>query len=213
MFGTEYAAAPEILEKTPYTRKVDSWGVGVIMYFTLFGQVGGTACALCLLSCGATHSRARVLQPPFSKFGGAAEFHTRVIKARFQKTEPTWSSLSDKAKDLLGKLLVADADKVQAMQCSSSATRFTFFFCCSHPQRLPVESILKHPWFTSLTPQAAFHTMSKRTRRLSGLMRHALMRGVVPPSAPRAPPPSSAKRKFIVASTAAGACSDEEDVE
>ena len=43
MFGTEYAAAPEIIKKEPYTRKVDSWGIGVIMYFTLMGQVCGCA--------------------------------------------------------------------------------------------------------------------------------------------------------------------------
>ena len=39
----EYAAAPEIIKKEPYTRKVDSWGIGVIMYFTLMGQVCGCA--------------------------------------------------------------------------------------------------------------------------------------------------------------------------
>lgn len=39
IFGTRYAAAPDIWLKQPYTRAVDSWGLGVVLYMLLFGQV------------------------------------------------------------------------------------------------------------------------------------------------------------------------------
>ena len=53
------------------------------------------------------------MQHPFSTFGGAAEFHTRIEKARYQKTDPTWSTLSGDAHDLLAQLLNADIRKVR----------------------------------------------------------------------------------------------------
>ncbi len=46
MFGTRYAAAPEILLKRPYTRAVDAWGLGVILYMMLLGQVRSRGCVL-----------------------------------------------------------------------------------------------------------------------------------------------------------------------
>jgi serine/threonine protein kinase len=39
IFGTRYAAAPDILLKQPYSRSVDSWGLGVVLYMLLLGQV------------------------------------------------------------------------------------------------------------------------------------------------------------------------------
>lgn len=39
MFGTKYACPPEIWQKLSYTRAVDSWGLGIIMYMLLMGQV------------------------------------------------------------------------------------------------------------------------------------------------------------------------------
>ena len=81
LFGTRYAAAPEIWNKTQYTRAVDSWGLGIIAHMLLFAV------------------------PPFSEFGGAAEHHTRVTSGDFSKPEPAWSSLPQSARDLLTSLL------------------------------------------------------------------------------------------------------------
>ena len=38
-FGTKYAQAPEIWNGVPYTRSIDFWGLGVILYMLLMGQV------------------------------------------------------------------------------------------------------------------------------------------------------------------------------
>ena len=149
------------------------------------------------------------MQHPFSTFGGAAEFHTRIEKARYQKTDPTWSTLSGDAHDLLAQLLNADIGKVRpalsggvhrvAVVCRTAVdvVCVTGGVCgcmcsCVRTQRMAMEDILHHPWFAALAPKVAPPSAKKRGRRLSGLMRHALMRGVVPPSAPPTPPPKAA---------------------
>lgn len=84
MFGTKYAAPPEIWRKEPYTRAADAWGIGIIAYMVLMGR------------------------EPFSDFGGAGEHAQRIMRANFQKTEPAWSSLSEDARSFVEGLLRAD---------------------------------------------------------------------------------------------------------
>jgi serine/threonine protein kinase len=57
--GTKYAQAPEMYNQEPYTRSVDFWGLGVVLYMLLMGQ------------------------HPFSAdVGGRAEMAQRVVKVR-----------------------------------------------------------------------------------------------------------------------------------
>ena len=84
LFGTKYAAAPEIWNKTQYSRAVDSWGLGIIAFMLLFAQ------------------------PPFSEFGGAAEHRRRVTTGDFNKPEPAWSAVPQSVRDLIQGLLHPD---------------------------------------------------------------------------------------------------------
>ncbi len=97
--GTPYYIAPEVLNKK-YNQKCDIWSCGVILYIILSGI------------------------PPFN---GASdqEIMKKVRVGKFSCSDPCWSSISDKAKDLITKLLTYDVD-----------------------QRPSAEDALKHPWIT-----------------------------------------------------------------
>lgn len=127
--GTRYAVAPEIWAREPYTRAVDVWGIGIILYMLLVGKA------------------------PFSDFGGAGMLARRVQEVRrrpsllpcqhrgqlthamlwapvpdaqgtIQKPEPQWSTLSSEARDLIGQTLSPD------------------------PRKRPTAAeLLGHPWF------------------------------------------------------------------
>ena len=92
LFGTKYAAAPEIWSKTQYTRAVDSWGLGIITHMLLFAS------------------------QPFKEFGGAAEHKGRIMRGEFLRPEPAWSALPQSARDLLEGLLQPDPVKRLAVE-------------------------------------------------------------------------------------------------
>lgn len=37
--GTPYFMSPEIVQKKPYDKKIDIWGIGVICYFLVTGEL------------------------------------------------------------------------------------------------------------------------------------------------------------------------------
>lgn len=49
--GTPEFLAPEVLTDTSYTRAVDWWGLGVLIYEMLVGEVGKVTLFLALLPC------------------------------------------------------------------------------------------------------------------------------------------------------------------
>ena len=78
--GTEYACAPEIWHKTPYTmHECDTWGIGVIFYMMLIGK------------------------KPFSEAGGLFEMKRRVKAGKFKRgaKEPKWDALSTGAREVI----------------------------------------------------------------------------------------------------------------
>ena len=86
--GTEYACAPEIWHKTPYTMNdCDAWGVGVVLYIALIGK------------------------KPFSEAGGLFEMKRRVKAGVFKRgaKEPLWDALSEGARAVTEALLDIDA--------------------------------------------------------------------------------------------------------
>jgi calcium-dependent protein kinase len=89
-----------------YNEKCDIWSCGVILYIILSGI------------------------PPFN---GASdqEIMKKVRVGKFSFTDPCWSNISDKAKDLITKLLIYDPE-----------------------QRPSAEDALKHPWIQESAKQA-----------------------------------------------------------
>ena len=101
--GTPSYVAPEIIESKGYDSKVDCWSLGVILYVMLCGF------------------------PPFYADDNNTLFNY-IKTAEFEFHSPYWDNVSENAKDLIKKLLVADPKK-----------------------RLSAVEILKHPWITQNT--------------------------------------------------------------
>jgi len=80
--GTPYYIAPEVLQGA-YSKKVDCWSLGVIMYIILSGT------------------------PPFNGKNNQ-EILLSVYNGCFTFRPPTFKTVSDLAKDLISKLLVKD---------------------------------------------------------------------------------------------------------
>lgn len=98
--GTPYYIAPEVL-KGSYTTQCDVWSMGVIMYIMLCGK------------------------PPF---GGKhnKDIINNVLNGSYSMKNEIWNSVSDDAKDLIGKLLERSAD-----------------------MRLTAEEAFNHTWITN----------------------------------------------------------------
>ncbi len=91
IFGTRYAAAPDILLKQPYTRAVDAWGLGIVLYMLVMGQV------------------------PFSEADGLASQSDKIARGDFDRSEPGWSAVSASVRSLVEALLVVDP--VKRLRC------------------------------------------------------------------------------------------------
>ena len=83
--GTPGYVAPEILSQKPYKEPCDYWSVGVVMYILLSGQ------------------------PPFYDDDNF-ELFEKIKRCKYDMDSPIWNHVSDTAKDLIKKLLVADPD-------------------------------------------------------------------------------------------------------
>jgi len=84
--GTPGYVAPEILAEKPYKEKCDLWSVGIVMFILLSGE------------------------PPFFHEDNF-ELFEMIKKCQYDMTKPAWANISDDAKDLIKRLLVADPDK------------------------------------------------------------------------------------------------------
>eukprot|EP00163_Fabomonas_tropica_P005528 TRINITY_DN1506_c0_g1_i2.p2 TRINITY_DN1506_c0_g1~~TRINITY_DN1506_c0_g1_i2.p2 ORF type:complete len:151 (+),score=45.13 TRINITY_DN1506_c0_g1_i2:1120-1572(+) len=78
--GTPGYVAPEVLKNEGYSKAVDMWSVGVILY---------------ILLCGF---------PPFYEENTAKLFE-QIMRGDFDYPEPYWDDISPTAKDLINKLL------------------------------------------------------------------------------------------------------------
>mmetsp|Transcript_11972 Transcript_11972/g.13610 ORF Transcript_11972/g.13610 Transcript_11972/m.13610 type:complete len:248 (-) Transcript_11972:598-1341(-) len=90
MAGTPYYMAPEILTSRNYDEKVDIWSLGVVFYTML---------------CG------------YRPFEGETteEIFDAVTKGNFKLSGKSWAKVSYDAKDLVGKMLVTNAqDRISA---------------------------------------------------------------------------------------------------
>ncbi|ORY87643.1 kinase-like domain-containing protein, partial [Protomyces lactucae-debilis] len=82
----EMLAPPNSNKGVEYTRKVDSWSAGVVLYICLCGF------------------------PPFSQELAPPDMKTQIREGRFQFTRPYWDSVSNGAIDLISKLLTVDPE-------------------------------------------------------------------------------------------------------
>ena len=90
--GTPYYIAPEVLNKK-YNEKCDIWSCGVLLYITISGM------------------------PPFNGQSDQ-EIMKKVRIGKFSFSDPCWSNVSDKAKDMISKLLTYDPEhRPSAEQC------------------------------------------------------------------------------------------------
>ena len=102
MVGTPAYLPPEVL-MGKYGPKCDMWSAGVILYVLLSASL------------------------PF-KGSTADETYDKIGKGKFGFEGKAWELVSEKAKDLIGKLIVLDPGK-----------------------RLGVEAAMRHPWFKGVT--------------------------------------------------------------
>ncbi len=109
--GTPYYIAPEVLNKN-YNSKCDVWSAGVITYILLSGM------------------------PPFNG-ASDSEIFKKVRTGHFNFSDKTWSTVSQKAKDFITKLLTYKAE-----------------------DRPTAEEALKHPWISELSFIAVDETMA-----------------------------------------------------
>eukprot|EP00824_Muranothrix_gubernata_P022669 TRINITY_DN5579_c0_g1_i1.p1 TRINITY_DN5579_c0_g1~~TRINITY_DN5579_c0_g1_i1.p1 ORF type:complete len:359 (-),score=65.92 TRINITY_DN5579_c0_g1_i1:62-1105(-) len=84
--GTPGYVAPEVLQNEGYSKNVDMWSVGVILY---------------ILLCGF---------PPFYEENMSALF-SQIMSGNYSFPDPYWTHISSSAKDLISHLLVVDASK------------------------------------------------------------------------------------------------------
>jgi serine/threonine protein kinase len=84
--GTPGYFAPEVLQQSGYTRAVDMWSIGVILYILLSGT------------------------PPFP-FHNEAKMYRSIMEADYSFPDEIWGSISSSAKELIGMLLCRDPTK------------------------------------------------------------------------------------------------------
>jgi len=82
--GTPYFFAPELVKDAGYSRAVDCWSLGVILYFILSGKL-------------AFMSKSK------------EELHDLICSGKFEFPEKEWATASDSSKDLIKRLLNVNA--------------------------------------------------------------------------------------------------------
>merc|ERR1712166_404106 len=114
--GTSGYCAPEVLNQQTCGTEIDIWSCGVIFYIMLCGY------------------------PPFPMDMTPTSL-AKVTNADFQFPAEPWSAISDSAKDLIGKMLVAQPN-----------------------ERLSIDGVLEHPWFAEATCETIPSPITTATR-------------------------------------------------
>jgi len=122
--GTPGYVAPEILLGKGYGKEVDYWSIGVILYIMLCGF------------------------PPFFDENNQALFEM-IKKCEYEFPSPFWDDISEMAKDLIRKLLVADPKA-----------------------RLTADEIISHPWIVgSSTPRVDLPNVTAKMKEFNAKRR------------------------------------------
>nr|XP_020852249.1 serine/threonine-protein kinase Chk2 isoform X2 [Phascolarctos cinereus] len=113
--GTPTYLAPEVvisMGSAGYTRAVDCWSLGVILFVCLSGY------------------------PPFSEHKTQVPLKDQIVSGKYKLIPEVWEAVSDKALDLVKKLLVVDPEK-----------------------RYTTEEALAHPWLQDEEMKSKFHAL------------------------------------------------------
>jgi calcium/calmodulin-dependent protein kinase I len=122
--GTPGYVAPEILMGKGYDLAIDYWSIGVIVYVMLCGY------------------------PPFYEESNEKLFE-KIKTADYEFASPYWDDISDYAKDLISKLLIADPKK-----------------------RLDADQILAHPWIVGdVTPRKKLPQVTEKIKEFNAKRR------------------------------------------
>jgi calcium-dependent protein kinase len=119
LVGTPGYIAPEIIRERLYTEAGDVWSLGVLAYILLCGY------------------------PPFYADNNA-ELYKQICAAAFEFHDDAWSTISEGAKDLVRKMLVADPKA-----------------------RMTMKDVSTHPWVTSLVPGPHLEKTIKNLRQFN----------------------------------------------
>ncbi|XP_068937871.1 serine/threonine-protein kinase Chk2 isoform X1 [Petaurus breviceps papuanus] len=113
--GTPTYLAPEVvisMGSAGYTRAVDCWSLGVILFVCLSGY------------------------PPFSEHKTQVPLKDQIVSGKYKLIPEVWEAISDKALDLVKKLLVVDPEK-----------------------RYTTEEALAHPWLQDEEMKSKFRAL------------------------------------------------------
>jgi serine/threonine protein kinase len=94
--GSTAYVAPEILMCSPYSKAVDIWSLGVVLYVILAG-------AHPFQNSSGNERHLRVVSPLIE----AGTFEN-ILSGRYSMDAPVWKNISDSAKSLIGRILKVD---------------------------------------------------------------------------------------------------------
>lgn len=137
--GTPNYIAPEVL-KGSYDNKCDMWSAGVIMFILLSGHY------------------------PFQGINNVEVFSS-IKKARYSLENEIWETISDDAKDLLGKLLIKDPSSRLSAQEALDHAWFKTAESRSEPLNPEILNCLRQYKAKSAFQKEALNVLARRLKR------------------------------------------------
>lgn len=143
--GTPSYVAPEVLKRQGYSKEVDVWSTGIILY---------------ILLCGF---------PPFDQEAHTSVLFDRIKNGKYSFPDPYWSPISNEAKNLVkGMMTVDPAKRLTTKQCISHPwlAMFKQGSISTEPLSQAQDQLKKYN--SARKFKGAIHTLSALQRMVSG---------------------------------------------